>query len=344
MIVLAIVAIAATLGLGAFVVAMLRPTENSATVAATTDPTPTPSFSPTAITAAGRIEPAGGVLKVAAPAALGANARVSRLLVREGMSVKAGQVLAVMDSSERLLASAVQAQAQVKQAQNYLVQVRTEADRGNAEIQAVDVEQLQANLQDLTRSYQKYEDLHRNGAISAVELSSRREAVDRATQSLRQAQRELERMEAMQPINLRQAETQVAVAVANFNRAKADFEYSLVRAPIGGQILKIHAAPGETVGKEGVLELGNLAQMYAIAEVNETYANRVRLGQQATVSSRALPIPLTGVVDHIGLQVRQDGNAGLLNANNRVVEVKIRLNDSRSVARMTNAKVEVAFN
>lgn len=323
---------------------MLRPLEESATVTPATTPAPTPSFSPTAITATGRIEPAGGVLRVAAPSALGANARVSRLLVREGMSVKPGQVLAVMDSSERLLASAVQAQAQVKQAQSHLAEVQARDDRDNTEIQAAEVKQLQAELEDLTLGYQQYENLYKNGAISAVELNSRRQTVERATQALRQAQRELDRLETMQPIHLRQAETQVSVAIANFNRAKADFESSLVRAPSAGQILKIHAAPGETVSKDGVVELGNLSQMYAIAAVNETYANRVRLGQPVTITSRALSLPLTGVVDHIGLQVRQEGTTTLINPNHRVVEVKIRLNNSRSVARMTNAKVEVAFN
>ena len=53
------------------------------------------------ITALGRIEPATEVIKVSVPATL-SNDRVAELRVQRGDRVQAGQVIAVMDSQERL--------------------------------------------------------------------------------------------------------------------------------------------------------------------------------------------------------------------------------------------------
>lgn len=138
----------------------------------------------------------------------------------------------------------------------------------------------------------------------------------------------------------------VKVARANANRARALFEGTRVRAPSDGVVIKVHARAGERVGPDGILELGKIDEMFAVAEVYETDIARVRTGQRATVSSPALPEPLTGQVEWINLKV---GKLDVLGADPaaktdaRVVEVEVRLDDSRSAAGLTNLQVEVAF-
>ena len=84
--------------------------------------------------------------------------------------------------------------------------------------------------------------------------------------------------------------------------------------------------------------------MYAIAEVYETDISRVREGQQATITSPALPAPLTGRVEKVGLQV---GKMDILDADPvaktdaRVVEVKIRLDDAPDSPLLTYLQVKV---
>ncbi len=141
-------------------------------------------------------------------------------------------------------------------------------------------------------------------------------------------------------------ELKVKVARADANRARAEFERTRVRAPSQGVVIKVHAREGERVGPEGILELGKIDEMFAVAEVYETDIARVRTGQQATVSSPALPEPLTGQVEWINLKV---GKLDVLGADPaaktdaRVVEVEIRLDDSRPAAGLTNLQVEVEF-
>lgn len=89
-------------------------------------------------------------------------------------------------------------------------------------------------------------------------------------------------------------------------KAQAELEDLYVRVPVEGQILKINTRVGEQVNtSEGIVELAQTNQMYAIAEVYETDISKVRMGQRATVVSEngGFKDEVEGTVDHIGLQI-----------------------------------------
>jgi HlyD family secretion protein len=138
----------------------------------------------------------------------------------------------------------------------------------------------------------------------------------------------------------------VATLKAELQRAEAEREQAVVRSPITGRVLDVHAREGERVGPDGIAELGQTDAMYAIAEVYETDAPRVRVGQRALVSSAALPQPVQGTVDRVGLKV---GKKDVLSVDPaaktdaRVVEVRILLDDAAQVAGLTNLEVDVAI-
>lgn len=134
------------------------------------------------------------------------------------------------------------------------------------------------------------------------------------------------------------------VARTNLARARADLALSTVRAPIDGRVLEIHARGGERVGVEGVAELGATQSMYAVAEVYETDIARVRVGQRAHIRSPALRQPLQGEVERIGLKIdKKDvlSTDPVADADARVVEVHIRLDDSAAAAALTNLRVTI---
>jgi HlyD family secretion protein len=84
--------------------------------------------------------------------------------------------------------------------------------------------------------------------------------------------------------------------------------------------------------------------MVAVAEVYETDIGVVAIGQRAVVRSPALEEPIEGVVAQIGLKVgRLDvlGTDPIAKADARVIEVRIDLESSDVVARLTNLQVEV---
>ena len=114
-------------------------------------------------------------------------------------------------------------------------------------------------------------------------------------------------------------ETRVAVLEAEKRQAEAELARTSVYSPIDGQVLEVHAHPGERVGEDGIVELAKTQRMYAIAEVYETDIGRVSRGQRATVTSPALEGELTGTVEWISLKVAKqdalgsDAAAGLTN-------------------------------
>lgn len=229
------------------------------------------------VTALGRLEPRGGVIRVSGPARPAVV--IAELLVQEGDRVEEGQRLAVLDSYA---------------------------------LHRAEVTRLRAELESAKRELARAERLNNNGVASSA--------------------------------NLDEARTAATVARANLEAARAELDRSVVTAPIGGEVLEIHAHTGERVGPDGILELGRTGEMYAVAEIYETDIRFVRLDQHAQVRSPALAEPISGTVERIGRKV---GKQDVLSADPaaktdaRVVEVQIRLDDAAQASGLTNLQVEV---
>lgn len=174
--------------------------------------------------------------------------------------------------------------------------------------------------------------------------------VSRLEAELRDAKSRLAREETLRKTgatsetNLDSAMLAVDVAKAELAAANADLELSVVRSPAKARVLEVHAHRGERIGPEGLLELGRVDQMQAIAEVYETDIIFVKPGQAATIESPALPNALRGTVKRIGqkvgkLDVLGTDPAAVTDA--RVIEVEIALDDSTPAESLTNLGVEV---
>jgi HlyD family secretion protein len=84
--------------------------------------------------------------------------------------------------------------------------------------------------------------------------------------------------------------------------------------------------------------------MYAIAEVYETDIGKVREGQIATIQSPALPSPLTGRVERIGLTVSKMDvldTDPVAKTDARVIEVDIRLDAHQDASKLTYLQVRI---
>ncbi|MEA5505361.1 HlyD family efflux transporter periplasmic adaptor subunit [Halotia wernerae UHCC 0503] len=161
----------------------------------------------------------------------------------------------------------------------------------------------------------------------------------------------LNRLIDVRPTDMQMAQAQVSNAIANVRQAEAQLKLSYVQAPTAGEILAIHTKSGEAISPKGIAEIGQTEQMMVIAEVPEDSIARVRLGQNATITSDngAFNQELKGTVTEIG---RKIGKKDVLNTDPaadvdaRVVEVKIALSpeDSFKVSGLTYAKVLVEIN
>jgi HlyD family secretion protein len=320
------------------------------------------------VTSLGKIEPQGKVIKLSA-AVSGEGSRIQELLVEEGDRVKAGQVIAILDSRDRYLAAFQEAQEEVKVAQANLVRVqagakpgeitaqkatiaRLAAERqGDIEAQMASLERLQAEVLNAQSENQRYQELYAAGAISASQRDSKRLNLETTQKSLQEAQVRLNRtttsskqqlkaatatldqISEVRGVDVVAAQAEVSRATAAMNRAKVNLQQAYVRSPQNGQIFEIHTRPGELISNNGIADIGQTSQMYVTAEVYESDINKVRPGQRVRVIGDVLGGELRGTVEKRGLQVRRQNVINTdptSNIDNRVVEVHIRLDKTSS--------------
>lgn len=337
-----------------------------------------------AVTALGRIEPQGEVIQVSVSQMAGSN-RVAQLLVKEGDRLKKGQVIAILDSSDRRLAALNQAKQQVKVAESHLAQIKAGAKQGEIDAQkaiiseleallrqesaarTATVKRLKAEVKNAELEYQRYQTLQIEGAVSTSIRDNKRltletaqanlgEAIANQSQTsetlrekLRQAKATLSKIAEVRPTDVQAAAAEIENTKASVQAAEADLDLAYVRSPKDGQILKIHTWSGEIVSDKGIIEIGETNQMYVVAEVYENDINRVKLGQNATITQLNLPGELKGTVNHIGLLIAKKdvlNTDPAADIDARVVEVKIKLDaeSSKRVTGLTNSKVKIAIN
>lgn len=284
---------------------------------------PIPAQAQAQVSALGRLEPWHGTLMITAaptPESTGGTV-LGNLFVDRGDNVKAGQLLAATESAGLKKAQVEEARANVEYQRRLGIAAK---DAATATCVQADVAALVSKRRQdlLARKLTSPEDAERAKADADAARASCQAA--RASASA--------------------TEAGVVVAAARLKAASAALQRAYIKAPVAGRVLSVHARPGEMIGPQGIIELGRIDRMYAIAEVYETDIGRVRVGQRATVSSRALARPLAGVVERIRQQVRKQDQLGTDPAarkDARIVEVEIRLADSAPAASLTNLQVEV---
>jgi HlyD family secretion protein len=196
------------------------------------------------ITALGRLQPQGEVIKLSAPTSTNGN-RVDRLLVKEGDRVKIGQLIAILDSHDRLQAALAEAQQQVASARAKLAQTKAGAKSGEIGAQAAKslqaqveltndrasqideiarvtaqwqgdrttqlatISRLRSSFQNARSELNRYQQLQAQGAISKSVLDSKQLAVATAQQQLAEAQAILNRIDLTSKQQLNQAHTKL---------------------------------------------------------------------------------------------------------------------------------------
>jgi HlyD family secretion protein len=106
-----------------------------------------------AVTALGRLEPLGEVIKISAPSTQGGKGTLAQLLVKEGDKVQRGQVIAVLDNRQRLEAAFAKAQEDVKISQANLAKVKAGAKQGEINAQKAEIARWESQLKGDSATY-----------------------------------------------------------------------------------------------------------------------------------------------------------------------------------------------
>lgn len=296
------------------------------------------------ITCLGRIAPEDDVIRVSARSLSGQPSIVAALHVAEGAAVKAGQLLAELNSRDQLAAARAAARAAVTVAERRLAQVRAGAKASDVDAQTAEVARAELELAHAETDLARYEQLHKAQTISAAELDQRRLARDTRRQHLLQARERLRSLSEVREVDVAVAEAELASARRRVELADAEWEQSQVTSPVDGLVVKIRTWPGEEIKPAGILELAKTTAMYVVAEVPEIDLPRVRPGQAVTVTGDALVEPITGRVERVGARVAGNAVRGtdpLPMSDQRVIETRIRLDRPERVVGLIDAQVSV---
>ncbi|MBI0536189.1 HlyD family efflux transporter periplasmic adaptor subunit [Roseomonas sp. KE2513] len=306
---------------------------------------PAAAEGPVGVGALGRVEPAGRIRRLAAPAT---GARLDRLMVAEGDTVKAGQVLAEFADAAQRDASVTEALARVSQAAATLD--RTQAGGSPSEIAAAEAraEALRAAEETARRDAGRAQSLVASGAGAAANAERNRYLAAQRTAERAAAEAELETLRRPRAEDIARAEADLSAAQGALDRARADAALARLRAPSDGTVLRIITRAGEAVGSEGVLEMGDLSHLDVVADVYETDLPRLRPGAEAEVVVPGESRRLNAVLREIGWVVRRTTQAGtdpVAAVDARTVEVRLTLDEAARAAlsRRSGMQVQVAI-
>ena len=186
--------------------------------------------------------------------------KVIEVNIEEGMAVRAGQVLARLDS-------------ETQRASVALAEAQAEAARRNVNESEVRLNEARINLARITK-------LVGVGYSTAAEVDAARASVD-SLEARIQAARE----------QVRVAERQVAVE-------QTDLDSTIIRAPFAGVVISKDAQPGEMVSpvsagggftRTGIGTVVDMGSLEIEVDVNESYINRVKPEQGVTAVLDAYP-------------------------------------------------------
>ncbi len=251
--------------------------------------------------------------------------RLDRVMVNEGDTVKAGQLLAVLSPDELQAESSYATQnvagltSQVRQAEAALRYEQRQMDeqirQAESTLASLEAQQAAAtaDLEKARLDNERTAKLAQEGVAATQQLDGTRTAFQAAQARLDALRRQVDAQRAQvalvhtnaEQIAGRRSAVQVnehleAAAAAQQTKANVRLAYTEIRAPIDGIVDTRAARPGEVVTPgQAVVTLINPDDLWIRADLEETYIDRVRVGDHIPIR---LPsgIELDGTVFYRG--------------------------------------------
>jgi HlyD family secretion protein len=235
--------------------------------------------------------------------------RIGRLLVQEGDVVKRGQLAAVLvpdelrQESAFYMHSAQGAMSQVEESAAALrLQERQTSDQirqAEATLAATESQHAaaEAEFENARLTAERLQRMTDQGVVPVEQFDQARTARDAARARLGSLARQVDAQRSAvalarasaEQIQVRRSELEAArrqQAAANAQREKADIRlaYAELHAPIDGVVNVLAVRAGEFVeAGQPVIALINPDELWVRADVEETYIDRVRIGDRLTV-------------------------------------------------------------
>ena len=220
--------------------------------------------------------------------------RIREILVNEGDFVRAGQVLAKMDTAV-LEAQLREAEAQLQRALIGIETAQSLVTQREAEKQAAEafIAQRKAELDAAQKRLARTRELASKNAASEAQLDDDRAAAAAAKAAVGAAEAQAAAAQAAigrARSDVIAAEASVEAARATLQRIQADIDDSVLKSPRDGRVQYRVAQPGEVLSPGGVvLNMVDLTDVYMTFFLPTEQAGRVALGAEARLVLDAAP-------------------------------------------------------
>jgi len=225
------------------------------------------------------------------------SAPVQKFFVNRGDHVKAGQLLATLESRD-LTAAVAESKGQLDQAEsNYRATstatvpeqvIKAQTDVQSAQQTADAAQKLLANRQKLLEQ----------GALARKLVDDAQVAYAQARAQLESAQEHLRALQSVgKDEQIKGAQAQVEAARGHFQSTEAQLGYSEVRAPIGGVVSDRPLYAGEMANPgTPLMTVMDISKVIARANVPQNQAGSVQVGGAATLTQTGSSLQVQGRV------------------------------------------------
>jgi len=233
---------------------------------------------------------------------------INKVYVTDNQKVKKGDTLFTIDQNDYLVkleqakAQLAAAKSEVKVAEASIGSYRANAAASVANVSSAggNIETAKIKLGRLTNDYNRYKNLYEKHSITAQQyeqaLAAKEEAENQLTilQSQQKAVSSQSKAANSQTII---SEKQVNVADANVKSAQAmvdaaqlNLGYTVVLAPIDGQLSNVDLQSGQFVQPgQALFYLVNTGKKWVVANFKETQVDKMRVGQKVSIEVDAFP-------------------------------------------------------
>ncbi|MCB9281669.1 MAG: efflux RND transporter periplasmic adaptor subunit [Lewinellaceae bacterium] len=278
---------------------------------ASTDPITVPSD----VLGIAVIEPVGRIVQVAAES----GGIIREVRVEAGSPVKKGEIIVVLDDDLEA--------AQLRQAN-----ARAATQKESVEVARADAAVLQVQLDKARRDVERNQTLEQGNALTRKELEDSRALLE-----------ELEARLAGQKVAVVEQQTRLAELQAEVAYYQTLKDRKRVKAPADGVFLTVDARPGEFLSENTVVgQFAPNGKTMALTEIDELFADKIKVGQRATIRPQGRNEILTGGTVILASPYLRKKSLFTDSANNledrRVREVRVELDDPSKV--LLGARVE----
>jgi HlyD family secretion protein len=297
--------------------------------------------------------------------------RLDKVLVKEGDTVSAGQLLAVIAPKElradqayydsTMKSSGAQVEAAASALKYQELQVRDQVRQAEANLAATQAQQKQAsaNLDQARLTFKRTDGLFKQGIVSDQEEDQARTALEVAGANVESLRKQVQAQEAAlalvrsnaEQVAIRERELssnrhQFSAAQAQNQAAEVRLGYTEIRAPIRGFVAVRAALEGEVVSPgQPVVVLYDPDKLWVRADVEESYIDQIRLGEQFPVQFPS-GMEETGTVYYRGVDADYATQRDVSRTKRDIKTFEVRLsvdNSQRKLAPGLTAFVTVPF-